>query len=220
MVTDNTARKGGMVKYVIFLIAYVFLSKIMSPILHIPNYQPTIYILLGIAGLILSSQDIKEAGKLWKAHPFKNILLVIGAFLLIQIIDNLLLIPYAFLYADQGSSMNEQNIENVLHVANPVIFILGAGILGPIAEETVFRYILVWKSGAKISKIVTVAVSSLLFGMIHMHAFTLSEFLSILPHIGFGVILSILLIKKRNITHCYALHILVNLPSVIMMLLR
>ncbi len=80
---------------------------------------------------------------------------------------------------------------------NPVLFIIDAGILGPVTEETVFRNILVSKAGSIFPKVLMVILSSIAFGMIHMHAFTLS-----------------------NITLVYAIHILINLPAVIMMFMR
>ena len=98
-----------------------------------------------------------------------------------------------------------------------MLLVLGVGIMGPIVEETVFRSILMRKQGDFIPKAVVVFVSSVLFGMIHLHAFTVPEMLSILPHICFGIAMAILYLKTKNITLVYALHILNNLPAVLMM---
>ena len=137
-----------------------------------------------------------------------------------QIIDNIAILPYALIYPDQGGTMNENNIQTALGAVNPLVFILGIGVLGPITEETVFRNILTTKLGRFIPAAVAVIVSSLLFGFIHMHALTVPELLSVLPHIFTGILWSILIIKTKNISLVYALHILNNLPTVILIFLK
>jgi membrane protease YdiL (CAAX protease family) len=220
MENEKTARRGGLVKYAIYLGLYVLLILIMPKILNNATYQLTMYILMGIAGLVLSMEDLKEAGRSWKAHPFKNLLIIAGAYILIQILDNLLVMPYALIFAEQAVSLNENNIAAAAQVVNPVLFIIAAGILGPVTEETVFRNILVSKAGSIFPKVLMVILSSIAFGLIHMHAFTLSELLYVLPHIGTGVLLSVLLLKQKNVTQVFAIHILLNLPSAIVMFLR
>lgn len=217
METKNTALKGGMLKCVIFLFCYIVFIKILPYFLHNPNYQCAMYIVMGIAGLLISLPELKEAGASWKAHPVRNVLLIIGGFIVMNIIDNLAIIPYALLYSEQAGSINDSNLEVARQLAEPVLLVLGAGILGPIVEETVFRSILMRKQGDFIPKAVVVFVSSVLFGMIHLHAFTVPEMLSILPHICFGIAMAILYLKTKNITLVYALHILNNLPAVLMM---
>ncbi len=187
METKKTALKGGMVKCVIFLFCYIVFIKILPYFLHNPNYQCAMYIVMGIAGLLISLPELKEAGASWKAHPVRNILLIIGGFIVLYIIDNLAIIPYALLYSEQAGSINDSNLEVARQLAEPVLLVLGAGIMGPIVEETVFRSILMRKQGDFIPKAVVVFVSSVLFGMIHLHAFTVPEMLSILPHICFGI---------------------------------
>ena len=178
------------------------------------------YIILGAAALAISIPELKEAGRSWKEHPVKNMLWILGAFVLTQVIDNVLIIPYGLLYADREQSMNEGNIQAAAQQVTPVVFVIATAILGPIVEETVFRLILVLKGGSIVPKALAVAISSIAFGMIHMHAFTLSEFLYILQHIGCGVLMAVLLLKQKNITLVYAIHILINLPAVIMMFMR
>jgi membrane protease YdiL (CAAX protease family) len=173
------------------------------------------YIILGAAALAISIPELKEAGRSWKEHPVKNMLWVLGAFVLTQVIDNVLIIPYGLLYADREQSMNEGNIQAAAQAVTPVVFVIATAILGPIVEETVFRLILVLKGGSIVPKALAVAISSIAFGMIHMHAFTLPEMLYVLPHIGGGVLWSVLLLKQKNITQLYVIHILTNLPGII-----
>ena len=214
-----TALKGGKLKYVIFLAIYALFILILPKIVHVQFLQIIMYILLGIAGLIISKEDLKKAGAMWKAHPVKNVLIIVGMLILTVIIDNLFIIPYGLLYAEQASSINESNIAAASQAINPVLMIIACGIMGPIVEETVFRHILVTKAGNIFPKALIVILSSAAFAMIHMHAFTLMELLSVLPHFGTAILWSVLLLKQKNITSVYALHIINNLPTFLMMLL-
>ncbi len=204
-----------MLKYALFLAVYAVTILILPRILHSAVFQAVMYIILGAAALAISIPELKEAGRSWKEHPVKNMLWILGAFVLTQVIDNLLIIPYGLLYADQAETMNEGNIANAAQQVTPAVFVIALGVLGPIVEETVFRLILTYKGSTIVPKILAVTISSLTFGMIHMHAFTLPELLSVLPHIGGGVLWSVLLLKQKNITQLYVIHILTNLPGII-----
>ena len=215
MQMQKTVRKGGVLKYALFLAVYAVTILILPRILHSAVFQAVMYIILGAAALAISIPELKEAGRSWKEHPVKNMLWILGAFVLTQVIDNILIIPYGLLYADQAETMNEGNIANAAQQVTPVVFVIATAILGPIVEETVFRLILALKGGSIVPKALAVAISSIAFGMIHMHAFTLPEMLYVLPHIGGGVLWSVLLLKQKNITQLYVIHILTNLPGII-----
>lgn len=215
MQMQKTVRKGGVLKYALFLAVYAVTILILPRILHSAVFQAVMYIILGAAALAISIPELKEAGRSWKEHPVKNMLWILGAFVLTQVVDNLLIIPYGLLYADQAETMNEGNIANAAQQVTPAVFVIALGVLGPIVEETVFRLILTYKGSTIVPKILAVTISSLAFGMIHVHAFTLPELLSVLPHIGGGVLWSVLLLKQKNIAQLYVIHILTNLPGII-----
>jgi len=219
METKETALKGGMVKYVIFLLFYILFNLILIRFVHNSYYQFAVYTVLGITGVILSRNTVKEGCAMLKAHPVKNILIVLGGIVLMNLLDNIAVIPYALLYAEQAGNLNDNNIAAASQAVNPILFAIISGILGPLTEETVFREILTRQASRFVPKVLAVIVSSLLFGVIHMHAITLCEFLSILPHIFFGALMAILYLKTKNITLVYILHILNNLPVVLIMLL-
>ena len=219
METKETALKGGMVKYVIFLLFYILFNLILIRFVHNSYYQFAVYTVLGITGVILSRNTVKEGCAMWKAHPVKNILIVLGGIVLNYLLDNISVIPYALLYAEQAGNLNDNNIAAASQAVNLILFAIISGILGPLTEETVFREILTRQASRFVPKAVAVIVSSLLFGVIHMHAITLCEFLSILPHISFGALMAILYLKTKNITLVYILHILNNLPVVLILLL-
>jgi len=175
METKETALKGGMVKYVIFLLCYILFNFILIRFVHNSYYQLAEYTVLGIAGVILSRNAIKEGCAMWKAHPVKNILIVLGGIVLKILLDNIAVIPYALLYAEQAGNLNDNNIAAASQAVNPILFAIISGILGPLTEETVFREILTRQASRFVPKVLAVIVSSLLFGVIHMHAITLCE---------------------------------------------
>lgn len=219
METKETALKSGMVKYVFFLLSYVLFNFVLIRFVHNVYYQFVVYIVLAIASLVISRNSINEGLSMWKAHPIRNILIVLGGIALMLLLDNIAIIPYALLYANEAGNLNDNNIAVASQAVSPILFIVVTGIFGPLTEETVFREILTRKASGIVPKAVAVILSSLLFGIIHMHAFTFCEFLSVLNHISFGLLLSIILLKTGNITIAYILHILNNLPIVLILML-
>lgn len=218
MEMKRSASKGGLVTCGIFLACYVLFNFILVKLVHNHYYQIFVYIVLGIAGLIISKEELKEAGALWKKHPVRNALFLLGGLILKIVIDNIAAIPYALLFPDY-TSMNNSNLESALKTLNPVLIVAALGIFGPITEETVFRTILTKRAGEFVPKAVAVIVSSLLFGVIHMHALNLAELLSVLPQVLFGVLMAILLLKTKNVTLVYIIHVLNNLLPLVMVIL-
>ena len=68
------------------------------------------------------------------------------------------------------------------------------GIIGPIAEEIMFRLILVDKLRNRIPWVIPVIISGVLFGAYHMHVLNVSEFVSCLSHVMSGVVLAIIMV--------------------------
>ena len=219
MEKKKTASKGGLVTCGIFLACYVFFNYILIKFVHNNYYQVILYIILGIAGIAISKEELKEANASWKAHPVRNILLVIGGYFAMILIDNIAVIPFALLFPD-GGGINDSNIAAASQEINPVLFIAALGVFGPITEETVFRTILTKRAGEFIPKAAAVIISSVLFGMIHMHAFTLVEMLFVLPQLFTGVLFAILLLKTKNIYLVYILHVLNNVLPLMIYLLQ
>ena len=74
------------------------------------------------------------------------------------------------------SSQSETTITELLQSnAAPSLLILGLGVAGPIVEELVFRQFLIGFLERYIPMWAAIAISSILFGLLHMHGFTDSE---------------------------------------------
>lgn len=218
MEMKRSASKGGLVTCGIFLACYVFFNFILVKLVHNHYYQIFVYIVLGIAGLIISKEELKEAGASWKKHPVRNALFLLGGFILKIVIDNIALIPAGLLFPDYTST-NDNHIMLAVQTLNPVLLIAALGILGPIVEETVFRTILTKRAGSFIPKTIAVIVSSILFAVIHMHALSIPELLYVIPHVCVGALFAILLLKTKNITLVYIIHVLNNLLPLVMIIL-
>jgi len=94
---------------------------------------------------------------------------------------------------------------------NPVylgIMLISIAIIGPIAEEFIFRGVLLHRMMKKTSMWGGIIISSILFGILHADVF--GAFI-------FGVIASLLYIKTRNLLIPILLHIINNSIAVIWM---
>jgi ABC-type nickel/cobalt efflux system permease component RcnA len=89
-----------------------------------------------------------------------------------------------------------------------VIMLISIAIIGPIAEEFIFRGVLLHRMMKKTSMWGGIIISSILFGILHADVF--GAFI-------FGVIASLLYIKTRNLLIPILLHIINNSIAVIWM---
>ncbi|GEP84461.1 Protein of pXO2-46 [Staphylococcus piscifermentans] len=90
----------------------------------------------------------------------------------------------------------------------PVLF-LTTGILGPIAEELIFRHVLIHELGKKITYIGAAVLSTLFFAVLHLHAGS-SPF-EFIPYLYGGFFLVFVYLKSgKNLAVSCMLHILNN----------
>lgn len=178
------------------------------------------YITLGSLALASYREDFISGFKECKSHPLKNGLWFIGAFIADLILNNLALFPQALLYPDYTSSQ-EHSISEVFTTSSvpAIILILALGVFGPVLEEAVYRLFLIGDCSQKISSWITVPVAAILFMAIHMHSLTLPELLSHLPKLVTGLIYGITLKATKNPVIPAGLHVLNNLPALIIVAL-
>lgn len=97
----------------------------------------------------------------------------------------------------------------------PVLF-LTTGILGPIAEELIFRHILIHELGKKITYIGAAIVSTLIFAVMHVHAGS-SPF-EVIPYLYGDFFLAFVYLKSgKNLAVSCGYHILNNSIAVLSM---
>ena len=118
----------------------------------------------------------------------------------------------------QGSQAltNDSNIAAVLTVYPAIVIIAVLGVMGPVVEEVVFRQVLIPLIGGLTRPWVGVVVSSVLFGMLHMSSFQVSEWIGIIPHVCFGLVAGTMFVRTgNNLLFPATLHVLTNLSGIV-----
>lgn len=140
----------------------------------------------------------------------KNIWIILGGYLLARVIA----IGGTLLLNSQGteSTANDAIIQVIFTGENPLLIILLIGIAAPIMEEIVFRGGII---GFWLEKfpIVAIAVSSILFGLIHGP----TDLISFLIYGLMGLILSFAYYKTKRIEVSMSIHFLNNILAAIVL---
>jgi membrane protease YdiL (CAAX protease family) len=114
-----------------------------------------------------------------------------------------------------SESVNQMTIVRMLNSNGVVFIVISAVIIGPIVEELVFRKAMF---GLIKNNIIAIVVSSLIFGAIHLtaEASIAEALINGISYFAMGLVFGFIYIKNnRNIMAPIAVHILVNLISVI-----
>ncbi|MBJ8108472.1 CPBP family intramembrane metalloprotease [Bacillus cereus group sp. N6] len=154
-----------------------------------------------IVGIIFFRKEIIQSFTYFKEKTILKIVSIPMVVLLMVIIENSIMY---FLATGQPENQ-EQLLERGAEV--PLIFtLLVFGILGPILEEIVFRYILINHFSHYIGTAIASIISILIFTFLHTNQ--LSDYAIYLPG---AVILTIAyLISKRSLAYVMAIHMLNN----------
>ncbi|MGH0592393.1 CPBP family intramembrane glutamic endopeptidase [Bacillus pretiosus] len=154
-----------------------------------------------IVGIILFKNEIIESFAYFKEKTVLRVVSVPLLVLLMVIIEQAVM---RFLATDQPENQ-DQLLE--AGAGAPLIFtLLVFGILGPILEEIVFRYILINRFSNYIGTAIASIISIIIFTLLHTNQF--SDIAIYLPG---SVILTIAyLISKRSLAYVMAIHVLNN----------
>ena len=216
--------KKGFKIFIILLLAYmpvhVLYTKVLLRFVDMPMQfsvmlQMISYIVLGSVGLFLFREELKEGISLWKEHTGKTVCLFLAAYVSDIILTNLAFIPIMNLNPEY-QSLNEHSVSSLQGKFPALLLIVALGIMGPVAEEVVFRLAPIGLAEKKSKKIMAVLVTAALFMLVHMHAFTVEEFLYNIPHFVTGLIYGSVMVLSRNVTIPMLLHIMNNLPGVVL----
>ena len=112
-------------------------------------------------------------------------------------------------------SLNEHSVTELQGKFPALLLIIALGIMGPVAEEAVFRLAPISLTEKKSKMMIVVLVTAVLFMLVHIHAFTVEEFLYNLPHFVTGLVYGIVMVMSRNVTIPILLHIMNNLPAMV-----
>ncbi|PFZ31535.1 CPBP family intramembrane glutamic endopeptidase [Bacillus wiedmannii] len=160
-----------------------------------------------IVGIIFFRKEIIQSFTYFKEKTILKIVSIPMVVLLMMIIENSIM---HFLATGQPQNQ-EQLLERSGEV--PLIFtLLVFGILGPILEEIVFRYILINRFYHYIGTAIASIISILIFTFLHTNQ--LSDYAIYLP--GAVILTMAYLISKRSLAYVMAIHMLNNCLSFIL----
>ncbi|BCC06929.1 MULTISPECIES: CPBP family intramembrane glutamic endopeptidase [Bacillus cereus group] len=160
-----------------------------------------------IVGIIFFRKEIIQSFTYFKEKTILKIVSIPMVVLLMMIIENSIM---HFLATGQPQNQ-EQLLERGGEV--PLIFtLLVFGILGPILEEIVFRYILINRFSHYIGTAIASIISILIFTFLHTNQ--LSDYAIYLP--GAVILTVAYLISKRSLAYVMAIHMLNNCLSFIL----
>jgi len=215
--------KKGFKLFIILLLAYmavhVLYTKILLRFIDMPMrfsvmLQMISYIVLGSVGVVLFWNELKEGISLWKNHMGKSLGLFLVAYILDILLSNLAFFPIMHLNPEY-QSLNEHSVTELQGKFPALLLIIVLGVMGPVAEEVVFRLAPISLTEKKSKMMIVVLVTAILFMLVHIHVFTVEEFLYNLPHFVTGLVYGIVMVLSRNVTIPILLHIMNNLPAMV-----
>lgn len=172
----------------------------------------TTHIILIIMCYIAFKDELKVNLKDFYNHLGQNIIkILIG--LLVIILSNIVI---GFFINQQGN--NQESLALMRKGSSGfmiMLFYLSTVIIGPINEEFIFRRILIGEYQKYIKLIPSIVISSILFGLIHIHG--LQEIFIIPRYIVIGLVFGIIYAKSNNIITSIILHILNNFLGVLLL---
>ena len=127
-----------------YMIMFIFAVKIRLLFFHNRYYSLMCliiaYFILGFIGIYLFREEIRKGVAEWKEHFTNGIIWSIGAYITDMILSSLANYPSMALYPNYDG-MNDISISSAAKLVSVPLFVTAAGILGPITEELIFRFI-------------------------------------------------------------------------------
>ena len=190
-----------------------------------PSATLALYVALLAVGCVAFRHPLARASRQVAARKRRAVLtLIVGglAALVIELVGDLTSTTLLNLTGLSGATLqNDSGIGEIIRMFPPIVIVIVLGIVGPIVEEMFFRQFLIGLVERFTPTWVAVVVSSVLFGMLHMHSFALSEALGVIPHAFFGLSCGLLYVKTdRNLLYPAIIHCLNNLSGFLTLLLH
>ena len=201
-----------------FLVTYVLLIPLHVATIFHPNIRMILYVVLAVDGIAAYRLVLITAAKqVWEAKVH-SVVVVCAGFLgmnILTTITGFLLKIFGFI---TETSQNETRVAELGNGnALPFLVVLGVGVAGPIVEELVFRQFLIGFLERYIPTWAAIAISSLSFGLIHMHGFTASEWVNLCVYSAMGLSFSLIYALDRNVYMPIGVHVWNNLPNALLL---
>lgn len=172
----------------------------------------SIYVIgYGIFKFILkgtNSVEKKEKKKLKVSEFLLLICITIGGAQIANVVTQIILTIFKLIFKVEINN----NVTDLMQQSSPILLVIFAALLGPIAEELIFRGTLLKKLRVYGDK-TAIIYTSIAFGLFHCN-------IAQIPFaIVCGLILGYAVVKTNNIIYSIILHILLNSISVILVVL-
>ena len=190
-----------------------------------PSATLALYVALFAVGCVAFRHPLARATRQVAARKRRAVLtLIVGglAAMVIELVGDLTSSTLLNLTGLSGATLqNDSGIGEAIRMFPPIVIVVVLGIVGPIVEEMFFRQFLIGLVERFTPTWVAVVVSSVLFGMLHMHSFALSEALGVISHAFFGLSCGLLYVKTdRNLLYPAIIHCHNNLSIFLPLLLH
>ena len=216
---DNNSTKAQKPRplVIVYLAAYLLL------IILLPRFgvlkgaaQCFSYVALGLAGIFVFSSDFIKGLRLWKTKFLRSFIWLVAGAAAVLILINVAVIP-AYLLGVDDIGGNTDALSGIVQALPLPFIIVALGVLGPTAEESVFRIFLVGKASQKIPPAICIIASSVLFSLLHLSKIDMLSWVTVLPTFASGLVYAFCYHKTQNITIPLILHILNNSSSFMLM---
>jgi membrane protease YdiL (CAAX protease family) len=198
-----------------YIIPRRMMKAIVNSLINFTAYA-VIFVLVLLIGKVDIKEDFNEINTIRKKENItsKIVLGILTLYLVSFVLNIFVLSLTESLNIEINNSVNQEAIDSLLSSFWPAFFmILSATLIGPFVEEMVFRKAIF---GIFKNPIVSIIVSSLLFGLIHVTSepTVLLMFIQGISYVGLGAALGYLYQKhKYNIFYVYLIHAGYNLVS-------
>ncbi|MTB63472.1 CPBP family intramembrane metalloprotease [Streptococcus sp. zg-86] len=180
------------------------------------------YTALCILGIYAYWDKLTEKYSWLKKHPLKALGILLLGYLLMVIVHHL----FDFieggvrqLFHIQQELTNDTGIYAVVKQYPAYLILSVMGVFGPLVEELFYRQFLLDTLLNYLPKSLAIIISSVLFAVLHVHQFQLSEFVGVLGHFGFGLVFALVYLKTdKNIAFPISLHVLNNVMGLLTLL--
>lgn len=211
-------RRSQLLYLLVYIAIVVVAFRLLGSLAVAPEVAWTVriggYVALFGGGVLVFRDAFARSWRLSREHPWRTVMFVLLGLVALTLAEILGSLAYVVVAgAEPSGGSNESNLAVASDTVPLVLLIPVIGLLGPVVEELVFREALLWRQrGGRRGRIVTVAavvISSLLFGVLHVHS--LAEWPYILIYGLTGLALAAaLLVSQGNLLIPIAVHVVSN----------
>lgn len=216
-ITFKKTTKNDVIKTVITILGFILIMFVLPSFKFFSNISPYfIYVFIFLGVIFLYYKELKESLKIFITNIKKYIPFIIKRYFIMLGLMIVVAVPIVLL--NNGAVSSNQEAINVMFKEVPIITLLISCLYAPFAEEVIFRLSL---SKLINNKKVFIAVSGLLFGLLHViDKFTsFYDFLYIFQYTSLGMCLAKAYKDTNNIFVPISMHFMQNFLAAMLILL-